>query len=452
MQFFRKTQLQIQCWNVHGAFYNLDGDRYCKFSYDPEYVRHTSKYLLYGLVETHHTTEDVPLLQRQGYKCYQVCRKKLKRGRKSGGICVFVHESISRGVRKLNTAGSESIFIKLDKDFFCLDRDIVMSFSYCVPANSSYQTRTQFDPFEDLESKISNNSNNCDLICFGDFNARTASKPDYLVGDDNSDIPVMGELFTADTVATFPRGNLDKTTNSYGNRLLDLCQSVPLRICNGRVLGDVLGSYTCYTSNGQSTVDYCLTSPRIYDIIFSFVVNELLPNVSDHCSCTLTLQTKYLIEQPQTDSYVFIKKPKKVPWNESISVSFEGLVQTNKSKIFLSEFESRPMSCQNTVDSAVQSISGFLVGAAVQAAGPAPHTVRPNVTQRAEGRNWKFKKKVCQYKKPKWFDKTLESVQKQIRISSRLLRSQPGNSFLRGKLLSESKDFKRLRRLKKKSL
>ena len=110
MQFFGKTELQIQCWNVHGAFYNLDGDRYCKFSYDPEYVRHTSKYLLYGLVETHHTAEEVPLLQRQGYKCYQVCRKKLKRGRKSGGICVFVHESIVRGVSKLNTTGSESIF------------------------------------------------------------------------------------------------------------------------------------------------------------------------------------------------------------------------------------------------------------------------------------------------------------------------------------------------------
>ena len=325
-----------------------------------------------------------------------------------------------------------------------------MSFSYCVPAGSSYQTRTQFDPFEDLENKIINNANNCDLICFGDFNARTASKPDYLVGDDNSDIPVMGELFIADTVATFPRGNLDQTTNSYGNKLLELCQSVPLRICNGRMLGDVRGAYTCYTGNGQSTVDYCLASPRIYHIIFSFVVNELLPTVSDHCSCTLTLQTKYLMEQNLTDRYVYIEKPKNIPWNENISVSFEGLVQNDTSKIFLSEFQSRPMSCQNTVDSAVQSISGFLVGAAVQAAGPALHSVRPNISLSAEGRNRKVKRKMCQIIKPKWFDKSLDTIQKKIRLTSRLLKNQPGNPFLRGKLLAESKDFKRLRRLKKK--
>ena len=95
MSVTNRSQLQILSWNIHGAFSNIDGDRYCKLS-DAEFLGQTSKYLLFGLIETQHTAEDVPLLQLPGYKCYQVCRSKLKRGRKSGGICVYVHESISR--------------------------------------------------------------------------------------------------------------------------------------------------------------------------------------------------------------------------------------------------------------------------------------------------------------------------------------------------------------------
>ena len=189
MSTFSKVELQIQCWNVHGIFYNLGGNRYSKLSNDDEFVRHTSKYLIFGLVETHHTADDVSQLQMVGYKCYQVCRKKLVRGRKSGGICVFVHDSIARGVKRVNTPGSESMFIKLSKEYFSFDRDILVSFCYCVPAGSSYQTRTQYDPYEDFEQKLSNVSNDCDIVSLGDFNARTALKSDYIVSDNNLGIP-----------------------------------------------------------------------------------------------------------------------------------------------------------------------------------------------------------------------------------------------------------------------
>ena len=69
----------MQCWNVHGVFYNLEGDRYCKLHHDNEFIEHTRKYLIFGLVETHHTADDIPLIQIPEYRCFQVCRKKLKR-------------------------------------------------------------------------------------------------------------------------------------------------------------------------------------------------------------------------------------------------------------------------------------------------------------------------------------------------------------------------------------
>ena len=120
MSAFSKLELQIQCRNVYGAFYNVDGDRYSKLQNNLDFIGHTTKYFLFGLVETHHTAQDSPEMQIKGFRCFKVCRKKLVKGPKSGGICVYVHESISRGVSKVNTAGSESILVKLNKDFFLL--------------------------------------------------------------------------------------------------------------------------------------------------------------------------------------------------------------------------------------------------------------------------------------------------------------------------------------------
>ena len=142
--------------------------------------------------------------------------------------------------------------------------DIFVLFSYCVPANSIYTTRTQFEPCPDLEQKIANLGPGSNLICFVDYNARTDQKPDYIENEDNCD-PTLPPDYQADTVATYPRGNLDNVINKYREALLSLCKNAALRICNGRKLGDIQGSFTCHSWNGQSTVDYCLSSPTLSD-------------------------------------------------------------------------------------------------------------------------------------------------------------------------------------------
>jgi hypothetical protein len=444
-----KHELQILCWNLQGAFYNNDGDRYSKMHNDSDFIRHTNKYLIFGLLETHHSADDIHMMQISGYRCFQVCRKKLVRGPKSGGICVYIHNSITRGVSKVNTAGSESILIKLDKDYFSLERNIIVCFTYCVPANSSYQLRTQFDPLEDFEGKISAFDDTYDLLCLGDYNSRTAQRPDYIVDDDNTDIPVVNNMFTADTVATFPRGNMDPLINSYGLRLLELCQSVPLRILNGRKLGDITGSYTCYKHNGQSVVNYCMASPTLYPNISSLIISEFMPHISDHCSVEVSISTKYLCYDSLSNSYEFITKPKKVHWSSDIANAFERLLQENKSKSFLSQFVTQSVSSQSLLDAAVDSLSSFLVGAAEQAAGPTLGGNNPHVGRRSEDRNWKYRKRSPRVNKPKWFDTSCETLQRQLRVTSRLLKLQPNNPYLKGKLFTECKDYKRLRQLKK---
>ena len=185
------------------------------------------------MIETHHTATEINQIQLAGYKCYNVCRKKKQLGRNSGGIAVYVHNTLLEGVNKIPSSGAENILIKLKHEFFGLNRDLVLCFSYCVPENSSFQKREQLDVYGDLELKLSNIGQNIDKLYFGDFNARTGVKLDYLQSEDNTDIPVPLDIYETDTVRVLPRQNFDSKTNKYGDNLLPLCKSVPLRICNG---------------------------------------------------------------------------------------------------------------------------------------------------------------------------------------------------------------------------
>ena len=73
-----------------------------------------------------------------------------------------------------------------------------MCFSYCVPENSSFQVREHLDVYGDLELKLSNIGQDADKLCFGDFDARTGTKLDYLLSEDSMDIPVHPDIYEVD--------------------------------------------------------------------------------------------------------------------------------------------------------------------------------------------------------------------------------------------------------------
>jgi hypothetical protein len=57
-----------------------------------------------------------------------------------------------------------------------------------------------------------------------------------------------------------------------------------IRVLNGRVLGDMLGHYTCYAPNGVSVVDYAMVSDGIQDQVLHFKVTDFIRTLSDaHC-------------------------------------------------------------------------------------------------------------------------------------------------------------------------
>ena len=146
--------------------------------------------------------------------------------------------------------------------------------------------------------------------------------------------------------------------------------------------------------------------------------------------------------------YKYFQKPKKILWNGDISQLFENKIQDTQSKVFLHKFNNHCVASQKSLDSAVNSLSNFLVIAAQSAAGPVLGQNIPSVPRKSQSRNWKFSKRSPQSNKPKWFDCTCESLQRQVRITSCILRQQSGNPFIRGKLMQESKKLKSLQKLK----
>ena len=208
----------------------------------------------------------------------------------SGGIGLFISKSIIAGLETYSHDES-AVWLKLSANFFGWKDDKYLLVVYFPPADSTYvqNTTANTDYFTILNTELGKHINENDIFICGDFNARTASLPDYNVnqnipgsdGDlDNfiSDIPNFESYVNVMT----KRSSKDKNINDYGRQLLDFCKCSGFRIVNGRVHNDRnVGDFTCITSNGASLVDYVLCKPSSVNTLTSFEIKPKLVE-SDH--------------------------------------------------------------------------------------------------------------------------------------------------------------------------
>ena len=125
----------------------------------------------------------------------------------------------------------------------------------------------------------------------GDFNARTSNLNDFIDldnishTDSNSYLPTN---YSAD-LPLIRRQNMDTSINEQGKHLIDLCIESKIRTLNNRVMGDSLGSFTYYCTQGKSCVDYIIVSE---DIVNNLNFLHVLPpnELSDHCIIWFSLK------------------------------------------------------------------------------------------------------------------------------------------------------------------
>ncbi len=208
-----------------------------------------------------------------------------------------LRQSVVKYIKKTWTGFTDSIFILFDKAMLGIAEDILFVCVYIHPERSSIKTDTRpiqgIDYLENclLECISDIDTDDLQLIIMGDLNARTGSLRDFIINDDNRYIPSLEDMEYDTDTFQIPRCSSDNDINSYGRDLIDLCCSLGIHMMNGRSTSDPDGSFTCFSGEGTSLVDYCICTSGIYELPYDFKVHTRCE--SDHFPVTLHLKPVY---------------------------------------------------------------------------------------------------------------------------------------------------------------
>ncbi|VDI50097.1 Hypothetical predicted protein [Mytilus galloprovincialis] len=152
------------------------------------------------------------------------------------------------------------------------------------PDKNVFYRKYNCDVFDILQEQIEYLYNIGTVAVLGDLNGRVGLKPDYLLNDFLD--PLLQDTisfidYENDRQDFVQRHSEDtKAPNSFGQRILQLCKSTGLRICNGR-FGEDISKITFNNKNGCSVIDYLLLSENMFKIVKSFNNNECKDDVRE---------------------------------------------------------------------------------------------------------------------------------------------------------------------------
>ena len=209
-----------------------------------------------------------------------ICYNKLRPNGRGGGVCIGIKRSLSNGVTKINTLNkTDTLGIKLNKNYFKTDKDIILLNCYIPPGNSSYLKKQEHDPFDSLSSILEKIDTSDSIILCGDFNARTGGLEDRTLCENIPGIDFT-EDHSSDHIST-ERNCMDSTNNAHGKNLIDLSIENNLTLINGRISGNLFGDLTYVNYAGGSVIDYFLVSQSLVHSTNYLKIKELNP-YSDH--------------------------------------------------------------------------------------------------------------------------------------------------------------------------
>ena len=286
------------------------------------------------------------------YSCNYARVQKHKNARRcSGGLYLFIRNSIMQGIEILHNRDDLIAWIKLDKTFFGLDKDLFVANAYVVPSNSPHVNP---DTFDMIQEDISNIPFDCNVLICADFNAHTNDSQDYIFsipGNDHGFEDLLNPM--DDKPHHMPekykiRTSLDKRPlNDHGRKLLDLCKTSGLLIVNGRIGNDF---YTRVGKDTSGVVDYMLSSLSLLDIIENFTVQNKLPE-SDHLALEITINCqavlKYNLDDIQNIRNGWSEQYKYI-WNKVELEKLKPILHDNISLDYINEFRKSIVNLETT--------------------------------------------------------------------------------------------------------
>ena len=123
--------------------------------------------------------------------------------------------------------------------------------------------------------------------------------PDFTTHDSNVYIPLPPEYVSDVDQTCFNSDHLVK--NNYGKELIIKYVHIKQSsIVNGRTGSDnKVGSFTCYTPQGCSVVDYFVVSQNFMEFVSDMSVHNLTEH-SDHCPISLDISILKMTKQSKT--------------------------------------------------------------------------------------------------------------------------------------------------------
>ncbi len=254
------------------------------------------------------------------------------------------------------------------------------------------------------------------LIC-GDFNARTGNENDTISPDKFDE-----EFHIINNNPPPRRNSQDKTLNGRGKDLIDMCKSLELYIVNGRKLGDPFGKFTCFQWNGNSVVDYLLTSESLFKQLSSFKIGDFLPNLSDHSPLFFTLE---IHNYPEVTSTKPLTKdaPKQYIWHSNDTERFLEVLKLPEIDEKLTNILNLDYVNPNNV---VDPLTEVLLKTA----------------DKAKVKTKSYPKKIYS-NDPPWFDMTCMKMKNEIKLMGKKVRKEPLNSNFKSELIKLKRQLKK---------
>lgn len=385
-------------WNVEGLKNCFD---------DEDFLNLVNNFHILFFSETWQRKNDS--FELDGYECVAVPRSesltdRCKRGH--GGVCLFIRNDIKEGVEILEKNKAGSIWVKICKQFFHLQDNIIMSFNYIPPKDSKYYKMNDIDYFELLEAGIRKYSMLGNVSVVGDLNARCGTKSDIITDGHIFDkyIPAVDSNNEQDEyVVTSLRSTMDTVCNSSGSKLIDICLSSDLKIVNGRLGDDSgVGQVTYMSPNGQSLIDYVLLSQSLFPLVKDFVVHDFY-SCSTHAAIQLNLEVNY-DQSGHVDEFY---KYKQIVWDDDKVNDFKETLNSNVEQ--LNCIVDQITNSDLNINKGIDNFADTLYNATFSVFGQTKHfrRVKPDRTRK--------------FKSP-WFTPDCEIARRELKSANRAYR------------------------------
>ena len=214
------------------------------------------------------------VLELEGFDKKCVYREKCN----GGGIAIFYKKWLSPYIEFLNCSVDSIIWFKIKKDLLYDNKDMYICATYVPPDKNVFYRKYECDVFEVIEQQIEHYNSLGNIAVIGDLNGRIGSEKDF-IQQDILDNHLRDNLFAfidyEQDIPTDRRTEDNKPPNTFGRKILNMCKSTGLRVCNGR-FGDDSAKITFQNKNGCSIIDYMLlnTGSSAFDNINNFIVDK----------------------------------------------------------------------------------------------------------------------------------------------------------------------------------